>query len=44
MGMRPDLTAKEREIVPLLERSARAELKLRIGALRYCREMLRGKG
>jgi hypothetical protein len=43
MGMRPDLTVKEREIVPLLERSARAEVKLRIKALRYCREQLRGR-
>jgi hypothetical protein len=43
MGMRPDLTAKEREIVPLLERSARAEVKLRIKALRYCRSS-RAKG
>jgi hypothetical protein len=42
MGMRPDLTVKEREIVPLLERSARAEVKLRIKALRYCREQQRG--
>jgi hypothetical protein len=43
MGMRPDLSAKEREIVPLLERSARAELKLRIKALEYCREQQRGR-
>jgi hypothetical protein len=41
MGMRPDLSAKEREIVP--ERSARAELKLRIKVLRYCRERQRGR-
>jgi hypothetical protein len=43
MGMCPDLTAKQREIVPLLERSARAEVKPRIKALRYCREQ-RGAG
>ena len=42
MGMRPDLSAKVRELVPLLERSARAEVKLRIKALQYCREQQRG--
>jgi hypothetical protein len=42
MGMRPDLSAKERELVPLLERSARAEVRLRIKALQYCREQQRG--
>jgi hypothetical protein len=42
MGMRPDLSAKERELVPLLGRSARAELRLRIKALQYCREQQRG--
>jgi hypothetical protein len=38
MGMRPWLTAEKREFVCQLERSARAEVKLRIKALRHFQE------
>jgi hypothetical protein len=37
MGMRPDLPADKRELIHNAERSARAELKLRIRALRWAR-------
>jgi hypothetical protein len=36
MGMRPDISADERDVIRQLERSARAEVKLRIKALVYC--------
>jgi hypothetical protein len=42
MGMRPDLPADKRELIHNAERSARAEVKLRIKALWYCREQQRG--
>jgi hypothetical protein len=42
MGMRPDLSEDKRELIRNAERSARAEVKLRIKALRYCREQQRG--
>ena len=35
MGMRPDLSAEDRELIRNAERSARAEVKLRIEALQY---------
>jgi hypothetical protein len=44
IGMRPDLPADKRELIHNAERSARAELKLRIKALWYCREQQRGSG
>ncbi|HEY5379906.1 MAG TPA: hypothetical protein VIJ78_10275 [Pseudolabrys sp.] len=37
IGMRPDLTPEKRELVHNLERSARAEVKLRIKALEYAK-------
>jgi hypothetical protein len=37
MGMRPDLSAADRELIRNAERSARAEVKLRIKALQYFR-------
>jgi len=37
MGMRPDLSADKRELIRKAERSARAEVKLRIKALQYFR-------
>ena len=37
MGMRPDLSADKRELIRNAERSARAEMKLRIKALQYFR-------
>jgi hypothetical protein len=43
MGMRPDFSADKRELVRNLERSARAEVKLRIKALQYFQEQQRGK-
>ncbi len=43
MGMRPDVSADQREIIPLLERSARARVKLGIKALQYCREQRGGQ-
>jgi hypothetical protein len=43
LGMRPDLPADERELIHNAEWSARAEVKLRIKALRYCREQQRGQ-
>jgi len=43
LGMRPDLPADKRELTHNAERSARAEVKLRIKALRYCREQQRGQ-
>ena len=42
MGMRPDVSADEREVIHNLERSARAQVKMGIKALRYCREQQRG--
>jgi hypothetical protein len=42
MGMRPDLTAEKRELIHNAERSARAEVRLRLKGLRYCREQQRG--
>jgi hypothetical protein len=42
IGMRPDLPADKRELIHKAERSARAEVKLRIKALWYCREQQRG--
>jgi hypothetical protein len=36
MGMRPDVSADEREIIHNLERSARAQVKMGIKALQYC--------
>jgi hypothetical protein len=44
IGMRPNLSADQRELIHNAERSARAEVKLRIKALRYCREQHRGRG
>jgi hypothetical protein len=44
MGMRPDVSADQLEIIRLLERSARARVKLGIMALQYCREQQRGSG
>jgi hypothetical protein len=44
MGMRPDVSADQREVIRLLERSARARVKMGILALRYCREQRRGSG
>jgi len=44
IGMRPDLPADKRELIHNAERSARAEVTLRIKALRYCREQQRGSG
>jgi hypothetical protein len=38
MGMRPDVSADQREVIHNLERSARARVKLGQKALRYCRE------
>jgi hypothetical protein len=35
MGMRPDLTAHKRDIIRQLERSARAEVQLRVKALEH---------
>lgn len=43
MGMRPDVSANEREIICLLEKSTRARVKLQQKALQYCREQLRGQ-
>jgi hypothetical protein len=43
IGMRPNLSADKRELIHNLERSARAEVKLRIKALWYCREQQRGR-
>jgi hypothetical protein len=43
MGMRPDLSADKRELIHNLERSVRAEVKLRIKALQYFREQQRGR-
>jgi hypothetical protein len=40
IGMRPDLSADQRELIHNLERSARAQVKLGIKALWYCREHL----
>jgi hypothetical protein len=37
MGMRPDLSVEKRELIRNAERSARAEVKLRIKALQYFR-------
>jgi hypothetical protein len=42
MGMRPDLSADKRELIRNGERSARAEVRLRIKALQYFREQQRG--
>jgi hypothetical protein len=42
MGMRPDLSDDKRELIRNAERSARAEVKLRIKALQYCRDQQRG--
>jgi hypothetical protein len=44
IGMRPNLSADKRELIHNAERSARAEVKLRIKALWYCREQYRGRG
>jgi hypothetical protein len=38
MGMRPDLKPEHAELVKLLERSARAEQKLRIRAIEYAED------
>lgn len=35
MGMRPDLTPEKRDIIKQLERSARAEVRLRVKALNW---------
>jgi hypothetical protein len=43
LGMRSDLPADKRELIHNAERSARAEVKLRIKALRHCREQQRGQ-
>ena len=43
MGMRPDVSADQREIIRLLERSARARVEMGIKALQYCREQQRGR-
>jgi hypothetical protein len=43
LGLRPDLPADRRELIHNAERSARAEVKLRIKALPYCREQQRGR-
>jgi hypothetical protein len=43
MGMRPELTAEKREFVGKLERSARAEVRLRVKALQYFREQQRAQ-
>jgi hypothetical protein len=43
IGMRPDVSADQREIIRLLERSARARVKLGQQALQYCREQQRGQ-
>jgi len=43
MGMRPDVSADQREIIHNLERSARAQVKMGIKALQYCREQQRGR-
>jgi hypothetical protein len=42
MGMRPDLSADKRELIRNAERSARAEVRLRIMALQYFQEQQRG--
>jgi hypothetical protein len=44
ISMRPDVSADQREIIRLLDRSARARVKMGIMALRYCREQQRGSG
>jgi hypothetical protein len=43
MGMRPELTAVKREFVGKLERSARAEVRLRVKALQYFFEQQRAQ-
>jgi hypothetical protein len=43
IGMRPDVSADQREIIRNLERSARARVKMGIMALQYCREQKRGR-
>jgi hypothetical protein len=42
-GMRPNLSAGARELAVNMERSARAELKLRFKALQWCREQRRSR-
>ncbi len=43
IGMRPDVSADQREVIRLLERSARARVKMGIMALWYCREQQSGR-